>query len=129
MASKNETETGGTENTKSFIKNYWPKAMMIAGGAGLVGAAVWLTARYLRESKKRSRLKELELLNVEREVEASSDQMAVLLETGTYLGDISGEDGKKALVELVESTDNDQAKEALEVLREVISVDGKKDIK
>ena len=103
--------------------------MMIAGGAGLVGAAVWLTARYLRESKKRSRLKELELLNVEREVEASSDQMAVLLETGTYLGDISGEDGKKALVELVESTDNDQAKEALEVLREVISVDGKKDIK
>jgi len=114
MLRLNESEPNNTETTKAFIENNWSKALMLAGAAGMVGAAVWLTARYLRFSKKRT------------EVELGSDETSVILETGTYLGDISGEEGRKALIDLAKNMDDEQAIEALKTLREVLNVTKKK---
>ncbi len=83
-----------------------------------------MTARYLREKKKRESEEEKALKLVEKEVEASSSPSTVLLETGTYLGEISGEDAKKALIELAKEMDDEQAKEALELLKNVIDIHG-----
>ncbi|KKT72325.1 MAG: hypothetical protein UX02_C0009G0002 [Candidatus Moranbacteria bacterium GW2011_GWC1_45_18] len=126
MLRLNESEPNNTETTKAFIENNWSKALMLAGAAGMVGAAVWLTARYLRFSKKRTEIEDRNLRLVENEVELGSDETSVILETGTYLGDISGEEGRKALIDLAKNMDDEQAIEALKTLREVLNVTKKK---
>ncbi len=119
---KYEKEGNSPEKTKKFIEKNWSTALLVAGAAGVIGATVWLTARYLREKKKREAKEEHALKLVEKEVEASSSPSIVLLETGTYLWEVSGEDAKKALIELAMEMDDDQAKEALELLHNVIEI-------
>lgn len=126
MARKVEVEVSGLDKTKKFIEKNWPLAVTIAGAAGLVGASIWLTARYLREKKKRDSLYDEALRTVEKEVEATSSELAVILETGSFLGQISGDEGKQAIDELAVNTDSEEGKEAFQVLKEVIETDKKK---
>lgn len=120
--SSSEKEGGGSEKTRKFIDTYWSKALIVAGAAGAIGAAVWLTARYLREKKKREAREDNALELVENEVGAGNAPSTVLLETGTYLGEVSGGEAKSALIELAREMDDTQAKEALELLRKVIDI-------
>lgn len=126
MTKRVEAIENEPDKTKKFVKKYWPLAVAIAGAAGLVGAAVWLTARYLRESKKRDLLYDKALETVENEIEATSSQSAALLESGSYLGKISGDEGRKAITELANSTEDQEDKEAFEVLKDVIALEKKK---
>ena len=126
MPKKMEVEQSTGEQTKKFIEKYWPTALAVAGAAGAIGGAIWLTARYLREKKNKSLAQDNTLKNIETEVEMTENEGVVLLETGTYLGDVSGEEGKKALMDLASQMDDDEAVQALELLREVIEIGKKK---
>lgn len=125
MTRRVEVKENEVEKTRRFVKKYWPLAVGIAGAAGVVGAAVWLTARYLRESKKRDQLYDKALETVENEIESTTSQSAALLESGSYLGKISGEEGRRAISELAESSEKQEDKDAFEVLRDVIDIDQK----
>ncbi len=120
-----EQETIGGEPTKKFIEKYWPTALAVAGAAGAIGGAIWLTARYLREKKNKTKAQDITLECIESEVEMSQSETVALLETGTYLGEVSGEEGKRALIELANQMDDEEAVQALELLKEVIKI-GKK---
>lgn len=126
MTKRVEGTESEPDKTKKFVKKYWPAAIAIAGAAGLVGAAVWLTARYLRESKKRDELFDNALETVEDEVEATDSQATALLASGSYLGKISGEEGRQAVADLGRNTETQEEKEAFEVLKEVIDIGKKK---
>ncbi len=126
MARRVEVRETDTDKVKRFVKDYWPLAVTIAGAAGVVGAAVWMTARYLRESKKRDRLYDKSLETVENEIESGTSQSAALLESGLYLGKISGEEGARAVTELAGGMEEGDEKEAFGVLREIIEIDKKK---
>jgi len=109
--------------TGEFIKKNWPIALVIAGSAGAIGAAVWLTARYLREKEKRNDLDDQALRLIESEVEVTSDPTVVLLETGTYLGQITGHEANQAALELAMISDDPEAKEAFSILGKVNMID------
>jgi hypothetical protein len=120
MTRRVEVRENEIEKTKRFVKKNWPLAVAIAGAAGLAGAAVWLTARYLRESKKRDAKYDGALEVVENEVETTTSESAALLESGSYLGKISGEEGERAIDELAENTESLEGKDAFEVLKDVV---------
>ena len=126
MSRKIEVEYNDLEKTKKFVEKNWRIALVIAGAAGAVGEAIWLTARYLREKRKRDINHESALRMIEDEVEASKGKTAVVLETGTYLGQIAGEEGEVAMSELSSQMEEGEAKEALEVLKSVITANRKK---
>lgn len=126
MSKELDQDGGSEEQTKKFTEKYWPTALAVAGAAGAIGAAIWLTARYLREKKTRHGNQEIALKNIESEVESTEDAAVVLLETGTYLGDVTGDEGRKALMDLASQMDDKQAIEALELLKEVIKSGKKK---
>lgn len=126
MTRRVEVKETDVDKVKRFVRDYWPLAVTVAGAAGVVGAAVWMTARYLRESKKRDRLYDKALETVEKEVAATDSQSAVLLETGSYLGKISGEEGKQAIDDLGRNIETEKEKEAFAVLQEVIGMEKKK---
>ncbi len=126
MPKKMEYEPGAGEKTKRFIEKYWPTALAVAGAAGAIGGAIWLTARYLREKKNKSEALDNTLKNIETEVEMSGNETVALLETGTYLGEVSGEEGKRALIELASQMDDEEAKEAFDLINEVIKIGKKK---
>lgn len=119
MPKKESLETGEDRKAKDFVKKNWPLALAFAGAAGAVGAAVWLTARYLREKKKREALEDEALRLAEIEVEQMSDPTAVMLETGSYLGEVSGDEAVSAAEELSHNTDDPDARDALQVLKHV----------
>lgn len=126
MMRKVEVRYNEIEKTKLFVDKYWKTALLIAGAAGVVGAAVWMTARYLREKKQRDVLYDQALENVENEVESTSSEASVILNTGSYLGQISGDEGRQAIADLANSTENEDDKVAFQVLREVIDIEKKK---
>ncbi len=126
MVKKNESEVSEENQTKKFIEKYWPTALIVAGTAGAIGASIWLAARYLRERKNKLGQRDIALERIEAEVEMSGDESSALLETGTYLGGLAGEDEKLALIELASEMDDEQAREALELLNQVIKIDRKK---
>ena len=115
---RGSSEHGG--KTKEFIKKNWPIALAVSGAAGVVGATVWLTARYLRNKKQREIQIDAVLKGVEDEIEATSDGTVAMLETGTYLGEIAGEEGLIATDELADQADDPETKAALKMLKEVI---------
>lgn len=126
MARSVEVRENDGDKIKRFVRDYWPLAVTIAGAAGIVGAAVWMTARYLRESKKRDQMYDKSLETVEKEIEGGTSQSAALLESGVYLGKISGNEGSQAASDLASSMEKGEEREAFGVLREIIEIDKKK---
>ena len=125
MAKKEQqpSSEGQSPKTKEFIKKNWPVALAIAGAAGAIGASVWLTARFLREKKEREEKVDTALKLIEREVEEMSDPTAIILETGSYLSRVGGRETVEAAEELARNVDDPEAKNALEVLGNVSSIE------
>jgi hypothetical protein len=122
---EDERNKDKSQNISEFIKNNWPKAMALAGAAGLVGAVIWLTARFLREEKSRDDIQEKALIQAEIEAQSYSDATAMMLETGSFLGEAVGEDAGRAAQELADQIDDKQIKEALETLSSVTKYIGR----
>ena len=125
MSKRVEIEARASEKVRKFVNKNWPVAVGIVGAAGVVGAAVWLTARYLRQKKRRDVLFDQGLEQIEYEVQNVSNEPAALLESGSYLGKLAGVEGAKAVDELANSAETEELKEALSVLKEVMSMRGK----
>jgi len=120
-------ETGEHSNkTREFVRKNWPVALVVAGAAGAIGAAVWMTARYLREKSIREAKEEHELLLIEKDVERMTDPTVIMLESGAYLGQLTGNEAKEAAAELAQYTEDEEAKDALNVLEQVTSFESKK---
>lgn len=101
------------ETSKEFVEKYWPA---IAVGATVVGATVWLVARYIKEKKSRNRDEVEVLTQLEHEALSTLDETSILLETGAQLTKIAGDEIAAASGDLSPHLDNDKAKSTLEVL-------------
>lgn len=108
-----------SKRIKEFLEEYWPLALTVAGAVGAVGAAVWLTARYLRQKNHHDKDKNAALQLAEIEVETSQDPTAVILETGAYLGQVAGKEAGEAAAELSNHVNDPDTKIALQVLSTV----------
>jgi predicted RND superfamily exporter protein len=113
-----------TPGTREFVKKNWPYALIIGGT--VVGAAIWITARYLKEKKPKTSEAYINLKQVEDEVEASRDKTAVLLETGSHLGKIAGDDLEEATKDLKAHIQDMSAHEILDVLRDLSRIEANK---
>lgn len=118
---KEQSET--SDKTAEFIKKNWPAALLVAGTA--VGAAIWLTSKYLRNKKAREREIELKMEQVENETMSQSDPTVAMLEHGSYLGRIAGDEVQKATEEIVLHIENPDEKEIFKTLGEVAQIETK----
>lgn len=112
-----------SDKTAEFIKKNWPAALLVAGTA--VGAAIWLTSRYLRNKKTRAREIELKMEQVESETKDLSDPTVAMLEHGSYLGRIAGEEVKEAADEIASHIEKPEEKEIFKTLGEVAQLEAK----
>ncbi len=108
-----------------FVKKYWPIGLAVAG-AGAVGAAIWMTARYLRNKhiKETEMAKSLEM--VEQEAMESLDPTATMLETGSYLGHVAGQEAADTAMKLAHSMPDDETRLIMETLGTVAQMEAKK---
>ncbi len=120
-----EIENSGetSKKTAEFIKKNWPAALLIAGTA--VGAAIWLTSRYLRNKKTREKEIELKLEQVENETRDGIDPTVTMLEHGSYLGRIAGDEVKQATEEIAMHIEKPEEKEIFKTLGEVAQIESK----
>lgn len=120
-----EIERSGSEKVARFVKKNWPIAVGIVGAAGVVGAAVWLTTKYLREKRNGDARYNQALKQIGEEVTSVMNEPAALLESGAYLGRVAGAEGAKAVEELAEGTETEECKDALMVLKDVMALSEK----
>lgn len=113
-----EREEKHPNKTQDFVKKYWP----VIAVAGAVGAAIWLTARYIKEKKHKDSDEFKALGQIEEEALASTDETSAILETGTQLTKIAGQEVVSAAKELSEHLDDPKAKSTLEVLDNIASM-------
>lgn len=111
-----------TPGTKEFVKKNWPYALVIGGT--LAGAAVWITARYLKQRKSRESEAYINLDQIEQEVQSSTDKAAVILETGSQLEKVAGNELEIAVRELKEHIHDMDAQEIFEVLSNLARIEG-----
>jgi len=110
-----------SSDTRIFVENNWPMALAVAGDSGSIGAAIWLTARFLRENNNWEDNRDEELELVEIEVSLPRDRTIVVLETGMYLRKIAGKEAGEAVELLAEQSEITEASEALKMLSHVVS--------
>lgn len=103
--------------TKEFLKKHWPIA--VVAGTTIVGAAIWLTARYIRNKNKRSIAQDRELSLIEEEAVEGKDPSIILLETGSYLGKVAGDEAEQAARTLAEHIESEEVKETLITLSQI----------
>lgn len=115
--------TESPDKTSEFVKKNWPVALVITGT--VVGAAIWLTARYLRKKKERDASMDRNLKQIENEATTSQDPTVTMLENGTLLGSIVGDEAAKAAEELEKHIENPEQKEVFETLGHVASIEAK----
>lgn len=112
------------EKARDFVKRNWPMAILITGG--VVAGAVWLTAKYLRHKKDREKSMEMNLRQVEAEAQtAGKDTTSVMLESGTFLGNVAGAEVKEATDELREHIDDPEHRQIFETLGNVAEIEAK----
>lgn len=112
-----------SSDTRDFINNNWPMAQAAAGDSGSIGAAIWLTARYLRENYTWEAIQEQELELVESEVTFTTDPTIVVLETGLYLRQIAGKRTEAIIKLLTEQSEIVEASESLEMLGHIVGIE------
>ena len=112
-----------SSNARDFIENNWPMAQAAAGDSGSIGAAIWLTARYLRENNNWEDNRDEELELVEIEVSVPRDRTIIVLEAGMYLRKIAGIEAEMAVELLAEQSEITEASEALEMLGYVVGLE------
>ena len=112
-----------SEKVDDFVRRYWPVALAAVGVASTIGAAVWLTARYLRERKNCDERLDKALANLEEEALCSTDDSALLLESGTYLARVSGFDAVRAAQELASHVPDENGSEVIETLGGIADVE------
>lgn len=106
------------EATREFVHKYWPLAVVATATA--VGAAVWLTARYLRSKKQREEHVEANLKQAQREATIPLDDTAMLLEVGAYLPTIvPAAEVYDATTAIGEHLDDEDGRNALTTLGQI----------
>lgn len=125
MAKRTESEpqSESSDKTHEFVKKNWSIALVVTGT--VVGAAVWLTARYLRKKKERERSMDQNLEQIENEATTSQDPTVTLLEHGTYLGSVAGEEVNDATKELEKHLEKTEEREAIKTLGQIASIESK----
>ena len=125
MAKRTEGEpiSESPDKTRDFVKKNWPIALVVTGT--VVGAAVWLTARYLRKKKEREITMDRNLEQVENEAATSQDPTVTILENGTLLGNIAGEEVISATIELEKHLEKTEEREVIKTLGQVASIEAK----
>lgn len=102
--------------TKKFLEKYTPTLVTIIGTATFMGGIIWLTARYLRESKKRDTETDNALAQIENEASSSNNEATVFLETGSYLSKVGGDELIDVTEELCQSSDDPEINAAFELV-------------
>lgn len=110
-------------DARDFLKINWPVALAVAGGAGAMGAVVWLTARYLRGRRDRDELEDAALALAENEIAHNEDSTSSMLETGSFLGHIVGAEATVAASELANASDDAKMREMLDTLGRVVTME------
>lgn len=118
-----EPQSESADKTREFVKKNWPIALVVTGT--VVGAAVWLTARYLRKKKEREMSMDRNLEQIENEATTSQDPTVTLLENGTFLGSVAGEEVNDATIELEKHLENTEEREAIKTLGQIASIETK----
>lgn len=93
--------------------------MVVAGT--VVGATVWLVARFIKQRKNSNSPEYIALSELENEALSSSDETSILLETGTHLTKIVGDEIIDATEELSQHIDNEKGKSTLDVLNGMVN--------
>lgn len=114
MGRHNEGMSSG--KTKEFVRDHWPLALLATGT--VVGAAIWITARYLRKRKARDQEIDLGLAQAENEAIITSPDVA-LLELGTFVTQLTGEEAVHAANELEEHLPDSEAQDAMATLGQI----------
>lgn len=112
-----------SDKTRDFVKKNWPLALVVTGT--VVGAAVWLTARYLRKKREREKSVDNNLEQIENEAITGQDPTVTLLENGAFLANIAGEEVKDATTELQKHVDSVEGKEVISTLGQIASIEAK----
>lgn len=110
------------ESTREFVKKHWPK-LIVAGT--VVGATVWLVARFIKQRKISNSSEYIALSELENEALSSTDETSILLETGEHLTQIVTSEIKEATEELSTHIENEKGKSALSVLSEMAKIQDK----
>lgn len=105
-----------SEKVDDFVRRYWPVAIATVGVVSTIGVAVWLTARYLREKKGLDNKIDQALAGLEDEVLCAKDDQALLLESASYLAQISGKEAVEATQELASHVPDAESSEILETI-------------
>lgn len=113
-----------TEHTSIFVKNNWPLALVITGTA--VGAAIWLTARYLRKRKERDQQVDRNLEQIELEAGLNIHPNVMLLEGGSLLAHIAGDEVAEVTSELGIHIEHEAGREAIQTLGRIAANDTRK---
>lgn len=111
-------ETDESSQIKLFLDKYSPTLITIMGAATFLGGVIWLTARYLRESKKRDVETDSALAQIEDEAVSSTDETTVFLETGSYLSRVGGDELIDATEKLCQNTDDPELNQALSLVHD-----------
>lgn len=104
--------------TSEFVKKNW-QTLVVAGT--VVGATVWLVARFIKQRKNSNSPEYIALSELENEALSSSDETSILLETGTHLTKIVGDEIIDATEELSQHIDNEKGKSTLDVLNGMVN--------
>lgn len=103
-------EEGGP---KEFLAKHWPA---ILTAAGVAGAAIYLTARYLLEKKAKSEEDRRELTILAEDGLRTKDDAIAFLEGGESLArTVGGEEASRAASELADHVEDSELAEGLRV--------------
>ena len=119
-----EQEKKDSQNkTSEFVKKHWP-TLVVAGT--VVGATVWLVARFIKQKRNSNSSEYIALSELENEALSTTDETSILLETGTHLTKIAGNEIKEVTEELSQHITDEKGKSALDVLNGMVKNQSKK---
>lgn len=118
-----EHKKEAASHVSEFVKKNWPAAVFFTGT--VVGAAIWITSRYLRHKKERANEVERNLKQIESEAETSLYPVETMLELGGHLAKTMGDEAAVAAEELKDHVTDEEGKKALDLLKEVAKMEAK----